>query len=656
MTAQQCARICILILFFACAGRLKAQTYQPCGTIIATSYNNIPAYSNGPYTQNPGGLRSCDPTGKLTNLPTTYGLHFQCVELVRRFYAHLDPSRFGPGAPFDSSNTTLWHGNANTYWYGTQKGGTDPATKGLISFSNDGTSLPTLGDIIVFDKPQTVGHVAIVNQVSSTSVTVIEQNWSASGAFVISVDVTGKLLSRKGYVVLGWLRSAASFLPPPPSASFSMSVPGQVSVSSGSAVNASDTLTVTVAPGQVPIVSFDGSSSTGTGPLTFKWTSDGNLFPPSAPCTGPTCQFGLGVAGSRHTIALVVTDAYGQTSNVAVAAVNVTEATVQLPSNYQVTDLGAQTFSKLNNIGQAAGSGGGQLAVWTPTGTQLISSPNGCALGVSGFNDNGVIVGTSLCAVDIARGYDYVGGSVMFLQQPDANLTAIPTGINDSNQIGGYYQDNVWNPPYCAFSIPLGAQITSVNACIGTVPGILYNDARAGINSAGHLAGATGTTIAYEPLHPALFRDGTVLDLGILVPAESGYAVGINDTDHVVGIEAPTAGDGAIWRSFYWDGVSLRDLGTLEGANNVQAVGLNNSDQVIGLAVNWSISGTTRTVISSTPFIWTPATGMHDLTSLVSNQSPWTVTNVEGINNLGQILATCVSAGVTHSCLLTPQY
>ena len=112
-----------------------------------------------------------------------------------------------------------------------------------------------------------------------------------------------------------------------PTASFTMSYPGVSTIPSTNigTVGAANTLNVTVPSGQSAIINFDGSGSTGAAPLTYTWKSDENIFPPSAPCTGPTCQFGLGALGSPHQISLLVQDAYGQISTPALAAAAVTE-------------------------------------------------------------------------------------------------------------------------------------------------------------------------------------------------------------------------------------------------------------------------------------------------------------------------------------------
>lgn len=93
----------------------------------------------------------------------TYGLQFQCVEFVNRYYADVLGHR-------NLART----GNADSYFY-------DAAAKGLVAFPNGGETPPAVNDILVFDSDgpgvhTDPGHVAIVYEVSETRVCFAQQN------------------------------------------------------------------------------------------------------------------------------------------------------------------------------------------------------------------------------------------------------------------------------------------------------------------------------------------------------------------------------------------------------------------------------------------------------------------------------------------------
>ena len=179
----------LIVQFFACRNDLQAQV-QPCGTVLST-YRNIPAKSNAG-----DGLKSC--AGDLPSDKGTYGWQYQCVEYVKRFYAEAL-----------LANTSNWYGNAVAYY-------ATATDKGLNEFPNDGSSKtpPAPDDILVFDSGDNFGHVAIVTNVTTNSIALIEQNWSSTGVAILSLAndngsySVGERFTSSGkkYHVLGWLR------------------------------------------------------------------------------------------------------------------------------------------------------------------------------------------------------------------------------------------------------------------------------------------------------------------------------------------------------------------------------------------------------------------------------------------------------------------
>src|SRR5438045_2185820 len=100
--------------------------------------------------------------------------------------------------------------NANEYY-------PNALSRGLSSFQNNGTTSPQVGDVLCFAGGSTgAGHNAIVRAVSSTQVTVIQQNVAEDSrdvnyTYPLSISggvyfVDGTRLGA-GYYCQGWLRS-----------------------------------------------------------------------------------------------------------------------------------------------------------------------------------------------------------------------------------------------------------------------------------------------------------------------------------------------------------------------------------------------------------------------------------------------------------------
>jgi hypothetical protein len=115
-----------------------------CGVAMA-SYGGVSAYSNG--------VDQC--TGSSCGGYGTYGYQYQCVELAQRWMSE----KFGI--------TPIWYDNANmmcdSYPSGVKK-----------------TTTPSAGDLYV-SLAGSYGHVAVITAVSSSTVTVLEQNSSPTG-------------------------------------------------------------------------------------------------------------------------------------------------------------------------------------------------------------------------------------------------------------------------------------------------------------------------------------------------------------------------------------------------------------------------------------------------------------------------------------------
>ncbi len=167
---------------FSDVDSLQLETRNSCTTGQERArFNNVPAYANCP-------IGSHNTYGDSYVGSTYVGKKWQCVEYVQRYYRIVYGMNIKPA-----------FGNANTFYtYNTH------ASVGLQKFAN-GSTAPQVGDILVSTSPS-VGHVAIVTGVTSTTVNIIDQNFSINSARTLTR--TGNTVGTfgAGYAVAGLVR------------------------------------------------------------------------------------------------------------------------------------------------------------------------------------------------------------------------------------------------------------------------------------------------------------------------------------------------------------------------------------------------------------------------------------------------------------------
>ncbi len=136
-------------------------------------YEEVTAYSNGGFAGT-----SCG--------------NYQCVKFMKRFYSDV----YGINIGVIGVARNIYSMAENFHLY---------------AFPNGGDVAPHPGDILVFDHSNDIGHVAIITNVTQTSVGIIEQNWSASSC-TASLEMTVSneqydIDGRGTYSVIGWVRS-----------------------------------------------------------------------------------------------------------------------------------------------------------------------------------------------------------------------------------------------------------------------------------------------------------------------------------------------------------------------------------------------------------------------------------------------------------------
>jgi hypothetical protein len=139
-----------------------------CGDSIG-SLNGVIVYFNS------GGIMSCDGERNLSVNGYSYGIKWQCVEFVRRYYYdyldHEMPSR---------------NGHASHYFRDAIASGSINSERNLLQYHN-GDIRPQKNDILVW--PGAYGHVSIVTNVTDSTVSTIAQNIGRDCIDILSLDV-----------------------------------------------------------------------------------------------------------------------------------------------------------------------------------------------------------------------------------------------------------------------------------------------------------------------------------------------------------------------------------------------------------------------------------------------------------------------------------
>ena len=180
--------ISVMIVALMLVASISISSASDYGTQVGSFTLNgvtVPAYSNGNNDYN-------------SKTWSSYGLQYQCVEYVNRFYVQA------------LGHTNMIHtGNANQYF-------SSASGRGLDAYPNGGTVPPQPGDILC-SNGGSYGHVAIVREVTNNNIYVIHQNWANSASDnskKISMAVSGGKYTISGfsskYPVVGWLRKPGS--------------------------------------------------------------------------------------------------------------------------------------------------------------------------------------------------------------------------------------------------------------------------------------------------------------------------------------------------------------------------------------------------------------------------------------------------------------
>ncbi len=192
--------VIVLMIVFGVTALLRSETIQTSvGKIInnyevgdtVDSFNGVPVYYNGAVSH----------TGKrhLSDSGYNYGLSYQCVEFVKRYYYdHLN------------HNMPNTYGNAKDFFNTSLKDGQLNKDRNLIQYKNGSKTSPKVNDLLVFGAVtfNKYGHVAIVCKADSTEIEMIQQNPGPTAPSRVTYKVEKK--NGKWFIdrsdLLGWLR------------------------------------------------------------------------------------------------------------------------------------------------------------------------------------------------------------------------------------------------------------------------------------------------------------------------------------------------------------------------------------------------------------------------------------------------------------------
>lgn len=240
----------------------------------------------------------------------------------------------------------------------------------------------------------------------------------------------------------------------------------------------------------------------------------------------------------------------------------------------------------INNLGEVVGAGDPnhtgipQAFDWQSTsGVQWLGSLGGGLSAASGNNDSGSIVGLSYTASNNQHAFFWTPTSGM--QDLTPTLTSVggaaAVAVNSSNEVVGYYFPNGSNNT-------LGFTWTQAGGfqSLGTAGTLAYS-----INNAGTVVGKTPVANGNSHAFSATTAGG-IVDLGTL-GGTSSAALGINNQGWVVGNSVKTVSGKGLLHGFLWTPANgMQDFTTLAGlAASLQTYSVQINDfGVIALSTN----------------------------------------------------------------------
>jgi probable HAF family extracellular repeat protein len=318
-------------------------------------------------------------------------------------------------------------------------------------------------------------------------------------------------------------------------------------------------------------------------------------------------------------------------------------ASLAVAQSYTVTDLGLLSGDvstqgrAISASGQVVGDAENNLEAFfwsTAQGLRGLPHLNGGVYSVAmGINATGLIAGYSTYnSIESEHAVLWINGKIQDLGTLPGGDESWANAINAAGQVVGGSNSGKTQPN--AFLWSKGKGMFD----LGVLPKGFYSDALA-VNNLGQVVGYSNTTGGNW--HAFSWTKSTGMkDLGSLFNGRNSSAAAnaINDSGQIVGDS--TCGS-SCQHATLWASTGIQDLGTLPGSAISAANGINNLGEVVGE--------------SGDAFIWSQASGMRDLNSLIPAGSGWTLSWAFAINDSGQITGQGEINGDMHAYLLTPQ-
>ena len=289
-----------------------------------------------------------------------------------------------------------------------------------------------------------------------------------------------------------------------------------------------------------------------------------------------------------------------------------------------------------------------------PGATQVIRSMNSTNEVAGGYKSNRRNTSSALILLGNNSVEDIAG------EQGAGNSVAY--GINDQGEIAGAYNTSTSQRPFRSvrrmgfqeLSLPVGSNggiafaINEVGEAAGYVSGTAgvrpawwtrrgdiqllptnqsLTTKALDLNDRGDIVGVTGGQPKAAVLWP---RKGNMVSLGTLPGFTHSEAVAISENGSIAGLATgvgafPNRSRAVLWQS---GGLAIQDLGALPGGADSRARDVNNRGEVVGRS---------SSAKGSRAFIWTAATGMRDLNTLITVPGV-VITDALSVNKRGDIL------------------